>query len=51
MRVIFTGFARLELEDAVRYYDLEYAGLGRRFKGGGEKGRATYCCVSKSVVM
>ena len=32
MRVIFTRFARLELEDAVRYYDLEFAGLGRRFK-------------------
>jgi plasmid stabilization system protein ParE len=32
MRVIFTSIARKELEDAVRYYELEYAGLGRRFK-------------------
>jgi len=32
MRVIFTRFARQELEDAVRYYELEYTGLGRRFK-------------------
>ena len=32
MRVIFTKIARQELEDTVRYYDLEYSGLGRRFK-------------------
>lgn len=32
MRVIFTKIARQELEDAVRYYELEYSGLGRRFK-------------------
>lgn len=32
MRVIFTRLARQELEDAVRYYELEYSGLGRRFK-------------------
>lgn len=32
MRVIFTKLARQELEDAVRYYELEYSGLGRRFK-------------------
>lgn len=32
MRIIFTRFARQELEDAVRYYELEYSGLGRRFK-------------------
>ncbi len=32
MRVIFTSFARQELEDAIRYYELEYAGLGRNFK-------------------
>lgn len=31
-RVIFTRFAQQELEDAVRYYELEYSGLGRRFK-------------------
>lgn len=32
MRVIFTRYAKQELEDAVRYFELEYAGLGRRFK-------------------
>ena len=32
MRVIFTRVARQELEDAIRYYELEYSGLGRRFK-------------------
>ena len=32
MRVIFTRIARQELEDAVRYYELEYSGLGHRFK-------------------
>lgn len=32
MRVIFTSFARQELEDAVRYYELEYSGLGSKFK-------------------
>lgn len=32
MRAIFTRLARQELEDAVRFYELEYSGLGRRFK-------------------
>jgi len=32
MRVTFTRLARQELEDAVRYYELEYSGLGTRFK-------------------
>ena len=32
MRVIFTRIATQELEDAVRFYELEYVGLGRRFK-------------------
>ena len=32
MRVLFTSFARQELEDAVRYYELEFSGLGSRFK-------------------
>lgn len=32
MGVIFTKLARQEVEDAVRYYELEYEGLGRRFK-------------------
>ena len=32
MPVIFTRYAQQELEDAVRVYNLEYAGLGDRFK-------------------
>jgi len=32
MRIIFTRIARQELEDAVRYYELEYSGLGIKFK-------------------
>lgn len=32
MRIIFTSIAKLELDDAVRYYELEYPGLGYRFK-------------------
>jgi plasmid stabilization system protein ParE len=38
MRVIFSKYARQELEDAVHYYELEYSGLGGRFKE--EVGRA-----------
>lgn len=32
MRVIFTTVARSELRDATAFYELEYAGLGRRFE-------------------
>ncbi|MBI4596382.1 MAG: type II toxin-antitoxin system RelE/ParE family toxin [Candidatus Tectomicrobia bacterium] len=32
MRVIFTMLAQQELEDAVRYYKLQYSELGRSFK-------------------
>ncbi len=32
MRVIFTRIATQELEDAIRFYDFESAGLGQRFK-------------------
>lgn len=32
MRVIFSKYAKQELEDAVHYYELEYLGLGSRFK-------------------
>jgi hypothetical protein len=32
MRVIFTQIATQELEDAVRFYELEYAELGRKSK-------------------
>jgi plasmid stabilization system protein ParE len=32
MKVIFSIIAKQELDDAVLYYDLEYQGLGKRFK-------------------
>jgi len=32
MRVIFTRFAKLELDDAICFYELEYSGLGKKFK-------------------
>jgi len=32
MEVIFAGLARKELTDAELYYELEYPGLGKRFK-------------------
>lgn len=32
MRIIFTRYAKQELEDAVYYYELEYSGLGKKFK-------------------
>lgn len=32
MSVIFTRIATQELEDAVHFYELEYVGLGRKFK-------------------
>ena len=32
MRVIFSEIAKLELDDAVSFYELEFEGLGKRFK-------------------
>lgn len=32
MRVIFTRYAKQEMEDAAHYYELEYSGLGKRFR-------------------
>ena len=32
MRVVFTRMARQELKDAIRYFELEYSGLGSKFK-------------------
>ncbi len=32
MEVIFSELAKLELEDAVSYYEFQQAGLGKRFK-------------------
>ena len=32
MKVIFSKYAKLELEGAIRFYELEFKGLGRRFK-------------------
>lgn len=37
MKVIFSTYARLELEDAIHFYDLEYEGLGQQFKAGVRK--------------
>ncbi|MFZ0944812.1 MAG: type II toxin-antitoxin system RelE/ParE family toxin [Syntrophobacteraceae bacterium] len=32
MKVIFSRLAKQEFDDAFHYYELEYPGLGRRFK-------------------
>ena len=32
MKVIFSRYAKLELEDAINFYELEFESLGRRFK-------------------
>ena len=32
MRVVFTEPAKHELEDAFHYYEIEYSGLGKKFK-------------------
>ena len=32
MKVVFSGIAKQELEDSVRYYELEFPGLGTKFK-------------------
>ena len=32
MKVIFSKIAKLEFEDAIAYYELEYPGLGLKFK-------------------
>ncbi len=32
MKVIFSKYAKLELEDAKYFYELEFEGLGLRFK-------------------
>ncbi len=32
MQVIFSKYAKQELEDAVHYYELEYTGLGKGFR-------------------
>ena len=32
MKIIFSRIANQELDDGVRYYELQYLGLGRRFK-------------------
>jgi len=32
MRVIFSIYAKLELDDVTHFYELEYKGLGLRFK-------------------
>lgn len=32
MKVIFSKYSELELEDAMRFYEGEYEGLGKKFK-------------------
>jgi plasmid stabilization system protein ParE len=32
MKIVFSKFAKLELEDAIAYYELEHSGLGFKFK-------------------
>ncbi|MBI3755526.1 MAG: type II toxin-antitoxin system RelE/ParE family toxin [Deltaproteobacteria bacterium] len=32
MNIIFSKYARQELDDATRYYEIEYQGLGKRFR-------------------
>jgi len=32
MKVVFSKYAKLELEDAVRFYNLQHAGLGKKFE-------------------
>lgn len=32
MRIVFTILARQELADAERFYEMEYSGLGKRFR-------------------
>jgi len=49
MRVIFTQIAGHELDAAVRYYELEYSGLGHKFKEEVKKAAANRR-VSSSVV-
>lgn len=32
MKIIFSKYAKLEFEDAAHFYELEFEGLGRKFK-------------------
>lgn len=32
MKIVFSKYANLELEDATHFYELQFEGLGRRFK-------------------
>ena len=32
MKVIFSKYAKQELDDATQYYEIEYQGLGKRFR-------------------
>jgi len=32
MRVIFSKFAKQEIDDATRYYEVEFRGLGKQFR-------------------
>jgi ParE toxin of type II toxin-antitoxin system, parDE len=32
MKIVFSKLAKLELDDAIRFYEMEFDGLGRRFR-------------------
>lgn len=32
MKIVFSKYAKLELEDAILFYEMKYKGLGRQFK-------------------
>ena len=46
-RIIFTKLAGRELEDAIRYYEVESYGLGKRFRD--EEGAAKHFSFIKIV--
>ena len=50
MKIMFTRIAEQELEDSVRYYELEYSGLGRMFKDEVRKAVEKDCSLSNSMV-
>jgi len=37
LQVIFSKYAKLELEDAINFYEMEYNGLGQQFKNEAKK--------------
>ena len=48
MKVIFSEIAKLELEDSVHYYELEYERLGQKFKEEVKKAALRICEYPKA---